>query len=200
MAGVADYLEQLKALLPQGAAWTREAGSTLSSVLEGVAADLARVDQRGRDLMVQTDPRAVTEMLTDWERAWGLPDGCVSASPTEAGRRLALHQRVASLGGQSASYYVSLSAMLGYDVGVEEFRPTRLPFPIAAPVLGRPWAFAWKLAVYGPVGIEEAPVYASADLACVVERLKPGHTVVTFDFSPEPEPTFYFDFLNPPEA
>ncbi|MGH7027939.1 YmfQ family protein [Brevundimonas sp.] len=198
MAGVADYLDQLKALLPQGVAWTREADSTLSAVLEGVAAELARADERGRDLMVQTDPRVVTEMLADWEQAWGLPDGCVSAEPTEAGRRLALHQRVASLGGQSASYYVGLAAMLGYDVDVETFRPTRLPFTIAAPIMGRPWAFAWKLAVYGPIG--DVPVYASADLACVIGRLKPGHTVVSFDYSPDPEPTFYFDFLNPPEA
>lgn len=197
MAGVSDYLEQLKGLLPQGAVWPREVGSTLMATLEGFAEELARVDGRGLDLLVQTDPRVVTEMLPDWERAWGLPDRCVTASPTPAGRRLALHQRVASMGGQSASYFVSLSALLGYDVGVEQFRPTRLPFSITTPILGRPWAFAWKVAVYGPVASDGPPVYASADLECVINRLKPAHTVVSFDYAPDPEPSFYFNFLDP---
>lgn len=200
MSRSADYLEQLKALLPTGAAFTRDAGSALSSVLSGVAEELARVDQRGADLMVQTDPRVVTELLADWERSWGLPDGCVVASPSPDSRRLALHQRVASLGGQSRPYFVGLSALLGYDTEVETFSPTRLPFALARPILARPWAFAWKLAIYGPAVIEETPVYASSDIECVIQRLKPAHTVVSFDFSPDPEPTFHFDFLNPPEA
>lgn len=200
MAGVADYLGQLKALLPIGAAWPRQSETVLGALLEGVAEELARVDQRGRDLIGQTDPRVVTEMLDDWERAWGLPDGCVTASPTPAGRRLALHQRVASLGGQSADYFVGLSALLGYEVGIEQFRPTRLPFSIPTPINGRPWAFAWRVAVYGPIASDGPPVYASADLECVVNRLKPAHTVVSFDYAPDPEPTLFFDFINPPEA
>ncbi|MFN7128952.1 MAG: YmfQ family protein [Brevundimonas sp.] len=197
MASASDYLDQLKALLPSGAAFTRDAGSRLNSLLAGLAEELARVDQRGADLMVQTDPRAVTELLDDWERSWGLPDGCVTASPTPAGRRLALHQRVASLGGQSRSYFVGLSALLGYDVGVDQFEPTRLPFSVAKVILGEPWAFAWRVAVYGPVETDGPPVYASADLECVINRLKPAHTVVSFDYAPDPEPTFFFDFLNP---
>lgn len=200
MPDAADYLAQLKALIPRGAAWSRESGSTLSALLEGLADELARVDARARDLMVQTDPRVVTEMLADWERAYGLPDGCVVADPTEPGRRLALHQRVASLGGQSPSYFVGLSALLGYEAEVEAFRPSRLPLTLPVRLAGRPWAFAWRLAVYGPVEIgDESPLYASADLECVINRIRPAHTVVTFDFDPDPEPTLHFDFLNPPD-
>ena len=200
MASASDYLDQLKALLPSGAAFTRAAGSRLTALLGGIAEELARVDQRGADLMVQTDPRIVTELLEDWERAWGLPDGCVTADPTPEGRRLALHQRVASLGGQSKPYFVGLSALLGYDVGIEEFQPTRLPFGITVPILGEPWAFAWRVVVFGPVVTDGPPVYASADLECVINRLKPAHTVVSFDYAPDPGPTLLFDFLNPPEA
>jgi uncharacterized protein YmfQ (DUF2313 family) len=200
MATAADYLGQLKALLPQGAAWPRESGSTLSGLLEGLAEELARVDGRAGDLMVQTDPRAVTEMLGDWERAYGLPDGCVVAEPTEAGRRLALHQRVASLGGQSPAYYVGLSALLGYEAEAESFRPSRLPLTLPTPLAGRPWAFAWRVVVYGPAEIgAEAPIYAAADLECVISRIRPAHTVVAFDFDPDPAPTLHFDFLNPPD-
>lgn len=199
MAGASDYLAQLKALAPRGAAWSQESDSTLTAVFEALAAEMARADGRAADLLVQTDPRIVTEMLTDWETAYGLPDGCVTADPTLDGRRLALHQKVASLGGQSAAYYVGMSALLGYEAEVESFRPTRLPLTIPVPVAGRPWAFAWRVAIYGPVDLaDESPIYASADLACVITRLKPAHTVVSFDYEPDPAPTLHFDFLNPP--
>lgn len=200
MATAADYLAQLKALAPQGAAWSRESGSTLSALFEGLADELARADGRADDLLIETDPRAVTELLEEWERAYGLPDGCVVADPTVPGRRLALHQRVASLGGQSRPYFIGLSALLGYEAEIETFRPSRLPLTLATPLMGRPWAFAWRVAVYGPLDIEdEAPVYASADLECVIRRARPAHTVVSFDYEPDPEPTLHFDFLNPPD-
>lgn len=199
MATAEDYLAQLMALAPQGAAWSRESGSTLSALFEGLADELARVDGRAGDLLIETDPRVVTEMLADWERAYGLPDGCVVADPTVPGRRLALHQRVASLGGQSGPYFVGLSALLGYEADIQTFRPSRLPLTLAARLAGRPWAFAWRVAVYGPAGIGAAiPIYASADLECVIRRARPAHTVVSFDYAPDPAPTLHFDFLNPP--
>lgn len=199
MASADDYLAQLVALAPQGAAWPREGGSTLEKLFRGLAEEFARIDARAGELMLQTDPRLVTEMLGDWERAYGLPDGCVVADPTIAGRKLALHQRVASVGGQSKAYFVGMSALLGYETEIETFRPTRLPITLPVPLLGRPWAFAWRVAVFGPLDWEiEEPVYASADLQCVVSRAKPAHTVVTFDFEPDPAPTLHFDFLNPP--
>lgn len=196
MAAAADYLAQLHALAPQGAAWPREGETTLNALFAGIAEELARVDARGVQLMGETDPRVVVETLADWERAWGLPDGCAVAEPTEDGRRLALHQKVASLGGQSAPYYVGMAALLGYEAEVDQFSPSRLRFTLPQPILGRPWAFAWRVAIYGPLTISENPVYASADLECVIRRQKPAHTVVSFDFAPEPAPTFYFNFMD----
>ena len=195
MASASDYLAQLHALAPQGAAWPREGQTVLNDLFAGLAEELARVDERAGQLIVETDPRAVSETLTDWERAWGLPDGCVVADPTVPGRRLALHQKVASLGGQSKPYYVGMAAMLGYEAEIEQFTPTRLAFTLPQRILGRPWAFAWRVAVYGPVEMTEVPVYASADLECVINRTKPAHTLVSFDFAPDPAPTLHFDFL-----
>jgi uncharacterized protein YmfQ (DUF2313 family) len=194
-----DYRAQLQALLPQGAAWTRESDAALTGLLDGLAEELARVDARGDVLMAETDPRAVVETLSDWERAWGLPDGCVTAEPTEAGRRLALHQRVAGLGGQSASYYIGMAALLGYETEIDAFGPSRVPFSLAAPLADLPWAYAWRVSIYGPLDPAGPPLYASADLDCVISRLRPAHTVVTFDYEPDPEPTFFFDFIAPPD-
>ncbi|WP_439471351.1 YmfQ family protein [Brevundimonas sp.] len=196
MATPEDYLAQLKTLLPQGVAWPQESGTVLDALLGAWAEELARADAMGAQLLVEADPRIVDQMLGDWERAYGLPDGCVVADPTIAGRRLAVHQKVASLGGQSKGYFVGVAALLGYDAEVESFRPSRLPFRVPQEILGRPWAFAWRVAIYGPTVLTDAPVYASADLECVISRASPAYSTVSFDWAPEPVPTFYCDFRN----
>lgn len=70
------YLDQLLALLPPGAALVREPGSPLVRVLGVTAAELARVDARAEQLLLEADPQETAEMLSDWERALGLPDIC----------------------------------------------------------------------------------------------------------------------------
>lgn len=198
MATADDYLAQLLALAPQGAAWPKESGASLARLFAGLAEELARIDGRADVLLEQIDPRTATEMLPDWERAFGLPDGCVTADPTEDARRMAVHQRVAAMGGQSKPYFISMSTLLGYDTEIDEYRPSRVAFTLPQVIRGRPWAFAWRVAVYGPAFLSDTPAYASADLQCVINRSKPAHTIVSFDFAPDPAPTLHFDFLNPP--
>jgi uncharacterized protein YmfQ (DUF2313 family) len=70
------YLLQLIGLLPPGDALAREPGSVLERLLSVPAAELARVDGRVEALLLESDPARTTEMLTDWERALGLPDIC----------------------------------------------------------------------------------------------------------------------------
>lgn len=197
MPTATDYLAQMNALLPQGPIWPREGEATLLNLLKALATEFARIDERCEQLMIEAGPETVDEMLGDWERAYGLPDGCVVADPTVPGRRLALHQRVATLGGQSGPYFVGLATLLGYDTEVETFRPSRIAFTLPKVIAGRPWAFAWRLAIYGPADLDGEAVYASADLECVISRLKPAHTAVSFDWDPDPDPAFHFDFTNP---
>jgi uncharacterized protein YmfQ (DUF2313 family) len=54
----ADYLSQLQALLPQGAAWTRERDAALTRLLDAFAEEFARVDARARQLLDESDPRS----------------------------------------------------------------------------------------------------------------------------------------------
>ncbi len=198
MASAAQYLEQLQALLPPGAAWARDSEATLTKLLAGLAEEFARVEGRGLVLVEEADPRTTAELLGEWETAFGLPDSCAVTPSTVPGRQLALHQRVASLDGQSVPYFVTLSALLGYEAEIDEFRPLRLPFTIPARVAGRRWAFAWRVNVFGPAEMgNETPVYADTHLDCVITRIAPGHTVVSFSYEPDPDPIFHFDFLNP---
>ncbi|PTT59353.1 phage tail protein, partial [Pseudomonas sp. HMWF007] len=114
MPTAADYLEQLKALLPPGQAFPRESGTTLHNLLDGMSVELARADSRAETLPEEANPATTIELLGDWERVVGLPDKCSGAlEETLQGRRSALLAKLTSTGGQSPSYFIQLAATLG---------------------------------------------------------------------------------------
>ena len=64
----ADYLSQLLALQPPGAALPREPESIWVRLLAALADGFERVDARSNDLVRESDPRSSIELITDWER------------------------------------------------------------------------------------------------------------------------------------
>jgi len=194
MPTAADYLEQLKTLLPPGQAFPREAGTTLHSLLNGMAIELARVDGRGEALPVEANPASTNELLTDWERVAGLPDKCSGVlEQTLQGRKNALLTKLASTGGQSPGYFIDLAASLGYDVTIEEFRPFRAGMSRAGDSLTNgPWAFTWLIrapeasvtefrAGRSAAG-ERLRTWGNDTLECKINQLKPAHTIALFAY------------------
>lgn len=187
-----DYLAQLQALLPQGPAWPRDAGATLTKLLQAMADELARVDSRAATLIGETDPRTTSELLADWERVAGLPDTCVTAAQTTAQRRAALHARLTTLGGQKGAYFIALAASLGYTVTITEFHQHTVADDVEYPLYGHPWQFAWQVnAPQNTVGTLSVTDTVADPLAwwgnelleCVIRRLKPAHTHTLFAYS-----------------
>ena len=74
----ADYLSQLLALQPPGAALPREPESVWVRLLAALADGFERVDARSDDLVRESDPRSCIELITDWERVCGLPGECAA--------------------------------------------------------------------------------------------------------------------------
>ncbi|GJE45378.1 YmfQ family protein [Methylobacterium soli] len=119
-----DYAEALAALLPVGAAWPRDPKSTLMGLVSGLGQIWGGVDGRAADLLeIETDPRFTTELLSEWERAFGLPDTCTVVPTTVEARRDALLAKMTALGGQSRAYFYGLAAALGYQVKIVEWSP-----------------------------------------------------------------------------
>ena len=56
----ADYLEQMRALLPRGPAWSAEMGSSHANFLDGLAQEFARIDATAmrliEDCLLYTSP------------------------------------------------------------------------------------------------------------------------------------------------
>ena len=122
-----DLLPQVLALTPRGPAWgTDEAGDgrgaspIMRLFWRALAAWAAANNTAEFDTAIQALPSAITWSLPDWEREYGLPDGCASFAPTTEQRVAAVRLRYGAQGGQSPAYFICLAASLGYDVTIEE--------------------------------------------------------------------------------
>lgn len=212
MFSVDAYAAQLRALLPQGAAWSRDPNSTLGRLLHGIAEELARIDGRGAALLEEADPRTTLELLADWERMAGLPDTCFGQPDNIPERQVALTSRLTSVGGQSRAYFTELAASLGYSVSIDEFSAFRCGDTCGKPCFDDQWAHVWRMNIL-PLSYDlpEDQFYiaqfrcgdscgkplrgwGAINLECLVNRFKPAHSAVLFSYEIEPEPLFWMDF------
>jgi uncharacterized protein YmfQ (DUF2313 family) len=120
-----DYIEPLLDLVPQGRAWPREPERWLYKTVSGLAQICGYVDGRAADLLErESDPRLTIELLTDWERNWGLPDPCFFGEPTTVSERhRMLLMKMTLLGAQSREFFIWAARQLGYDITISEFSP-----------------------------------------------------------------------------
>lgn len=120
-----DYAQAFLTLLPQGQAWPRHPESTLVRACTGLNEYWGFVDERAADLLeTESDPRKATELLSDWERNWGLPDPCFFGTQQSlASRHRVLMLKMTLLGGQSRAFFVHIMSLLGYDILITEYAP-----------------------------------------------------------------------------
>ncbi|MFA6971622.1 MAG: putative phage tail protein [Gallionella sp.] len=191
----ADYLSQLQKLLPQGVAWPRESDAALTRLLDGFAEEFSRVDGRATQLLDEADPRTTYEMLENWEHAAGL-----SAFSLVDGSVLSLDQRRANLvskiterGGQSRAYFIALAAKMGFTVTITEFHEWSVNDDVEASLNRLEWNFAWRInaplttsSAWNVESDVETPfsvVWLNALLESVLQKDKPAHTVLLFNYS-----------------
>ena len=115
-----EYLGELQALLPPGAAWR---GPVMTKLLQPAAAELARVDTVATNLVCECDPLATNALLEDWERLLGLPDPRLGIDQSDIEARRAMVWAMLGRGGQSRPYFEGLAGKLGIAAEVLEFRP-----------------------------------------------------------------------------
>ncbi len=68
----AIYARVQQHLLPPGMPWRKDSGGVITKVLLATGDELARVSQRGVDLITEADPRTTDELLEDFETALDL--------------------------------------------------------------------------------------------------------------------------------
>ncbi|UVL54717.1 YmfQ family protein [Pseudomonas sp. B21-035] len=185
-----DYHGQLRALLPPGPAWDRELNPQVDALLAAAAQELAREDLRVADLLTESEPDTVRELVPDWERVMKLPDPCLGESPPFDDRQLAVRRRLVEVGGQTPAYFVELAFSLGYtQARVVERRAPRFGRSRFGAAHFGTWTaqFMWTLET-GPrlrLGRRFGASYwgqrfgmnPSGALECVIRRSAPAHTL-----------------------
>lgn len=207
----AAYAEQMRALLPQGAAWDFAPDGPMAALIAALAEEFGRIDLRGLDLIEEMDPRTTLELLPDWERVAELPDTCTGAPDTAAERQAALHQKLTRVGAQNRAAYVEMAARVGYAIRIEEHRTMRAGFRCGDRCNGLTWSHVWTvyirpfdgyleetsfLAVFraGSRAGDRLRGWGALDLECLIRRAAPAHTQVLFAYEVEPAPAFWAEF------
>lgn len=207
--GPDEYTQGLASLLPQGRAWPRDPSSVLMRLLRGLA-DVwgVVIDPMLADLLErETDPRSTILLIEAWERALGLPDDCLSEPLGIEERQDAIVARLALKGGQSIPFFKSLAAALGYQIiivehspfmaGISECGDTRTEegggfrWEVGPETMRFYWTIkvvnarlTWFRAGSGQAGVDHhLEIGIASDLECVMQRYKPAHTELAFDYS-----------------
>ncbi len=166
----------------------------LTGLLRGLAIGWARVHERALQLLVDAFPATTSELLPEWEASLGLPDPCLDdADASPSIRRAHVVAKLAYSGGQSIPYFKGFAAGIGYPgITVTEFTPWRVGMDVGMPIRGEAWAYGWEVtapefnAYYFRVGIDTVGnrlmTWSGTYLACEMQRIKPGHTILWFTY------------------
>jgi uncharacterized protein YmfQ (DUF2313 family) len=174
----AAYARQLKQLLPPGRLWNLEPGSWLERTLLAIADELARIDARASQLVDEWDPSTATETLEDWERMLGIPDEETPLAETVAERRFHVARKWRARGGQSRAYFIDLAEWAGCSVAIVETAPHTWRMDVSPPYAAETKRFRTGLSRVG----ERLFVRGDAEFEAIVNRWKPAHTVLVFNY------------------
>ena len=88
------FLQALSYLLPPGAAWPRELGSTWMRVLAGLAAMFQDQAEHADQTVREWQPHTTHTRLAEWEEALDLPNRCFDLARPYADRQAAVLARL----------------------------------------------------------------------------------------------------------
>jgi uncharacterized protein YmfQ (DUF2313 family) len=100
-------------LLPPGRAWLRSMATNIGKLLYCFGAELARAEQRQKDILTESIASTASETLIEWETCFNLVH--TGTTLERQGRIVAALRQVGS-GGQSISFFYSIAKGLGYNV------------------------------------------------------------------------------------
>lgn len=172
------YTSQFKKLLPRGKAWICETGSNLYLLLEGMAAEFARIHERAQDLLLEMDPSKAVELLPEWEKVWGLPDACTGELSTLGERRAALLARIRFVGDQRPGFFIQVAASVGYTVTItENVDDDPTVWQVNAPETTVRWARAGEARAG-----DRIRTWGNEILECAILQVAPAHLTVLFAY------------------
>jgi uncharacterized protein YmfQ (DUF2313 family) len=177
-----QYRKLLQSLLPKGKLWNRDENSILTKVIWGMSEELARIDQRAENLINEKLLNSTIELIIEHEKDFGIPEEGQELQPTFELRRNELKSKLLEVGQQDKNYFEEISLAFGYHIYIEEFRPAWSGvFCSGDPCGDQQNIFYWKIHIYVDSIIDSLQVDLTK-LIAKINKIKPGHTHVLFDF------------------
>ncbi|AQS84014.1 phage tail protein [Acetobacter aceti] len=186
-----SFAKALSSLLPGGRIWSREPDDTPSLLALALGQVYERHSARSLNLLTDAFPASTTELLDEWQQSVGLPDPCAGDNPTLAQQRSQIVARLTDNGGSSKQYFISLAAALGYTISIDEFAPSRFGRKFGGKFGDDDWACAWRVNMptftvtnlkFGDLFGKSFASWGDTVLQCELERIKPAHTVLIFNY------------------
>lgn len=193
------YSKILRRLMPQGWAWisVNDPNSITYKLLYSLSAEFCRIDERAKELINEVDPNTTFELLEDWERLLGLPDECDGTEDKSIQeRRARVIQVLTTRGGQNEDFYKRLASNFGFDIDVIS-ASDQPPFTVGKSRVGDKltngdWKFAFvieapaefltRFRVGQSTTGDRLVTVGNNTLKCLMEKYKPAHAVVLFNF------------------
>lgn len=124
--GSDDLISAGLSFWPAGAAWGSPDGAALS--LSSALARFTRVLMspfewlyvRAWQLALEANTRTVTELLTEWEEEYGLPERCFGEEQSTVQRLAALRRKVNASPLAHPEDFVRVAAQFGFEIEIEE--------------------------------------------------------------------------------
>lgn len=179
--------------LPTGRAWgakLRE-GTVARSLLAGLGRELLRSTDLVQEFRDNVLPDQTVLLLSEWERAVGIPDDCFDGQGTASKRRRDVLVKLASLGVQTADDFKALAQLFGLGVIITG-GSVHGTFPYAFPMIFFPSEKAARHTIV--VNVTENPVgnvfpytfpltfgdELTTLVECLFRKLKPAHCDLLF--------------------
>lgn len=188
-----QYAQAFIQLMPLGLLFEIDDSTQLYKLILAICANYEIFDAYCDNFLQEIYPDTTQQLLTDWEAEYGLPDECSQPDDTTETRRKLLLAKYNALGGQTAAYYIKLALYLGYVITITEFTTFRTNINKTNDVLyGEAWKWVWQVNCTSTTGIyfrtnlsttnEKLIDFGNERLICFLEKYKPAHTHLIFNF------------------
>lgn len=129
-----EQTTSLAAFLPGGRPFlaAKLSSSTLRTLLVGLGTELSRMEGILNDITYEHQIDQTTSLISQWEAALGIPDGCFSVASSLSDRIRNVSVKLGHMSLQTAQDYIDLGALLGYTVRITAGADRGI-FPLAFP-------------------------------------------------------------------
>lgn len=197
-----EHTDSLVAYLPGGELFDAKniESSRLRRLFAGLAVQIKAAEDTMNTATFEHDIYCTAELITEWESAVGIPDGCFSGTGSLEIRRRDVLIKLASLGISTAKGFIDLAALFGYKALIPSGGTYGI-FPLGFPIAFFQYPQDARFTLYVILDSTNVPEVfpftttkfpipffsgVSNIIECLFRKLAPANVDVIFNYQPLP--------------